>query len=142
MVETSRQRFSYFDSENIVRLAIEGGCNGVASTLGVLGSVARKYAHKIPFIVKMNRNELLTYGNSCGDRHCPRTKAANVPTGSRNNRQDLLPVEYFHVVFTVPDSLNGVALAHPAEFYHLLFRAARETLLEAAGTLTQGIALG
>ena len=53
----------YFDGENIIRLAIEGGCNGVASTLGVLGSVARKYAHKIPFIVKINHNELLTYPN-------------------------------------------------------------------------------
>ena len=51
----------YFDPENIVRLAIEGGCNGVASTLGVLGAVSRKYAHKIPFIVKINHNELLTY---------------------------------------------------------------------------------
>lgn len=54
----------YFDPENIVKLAIEGGCNGVASTFGVLGSVARKYAHKIPFIVKLNHNELLTYPNS------------------------------------------------------------------------------
>jgi len=53
----------YFDSENIVRLAIEGGCNSVASTLGVLGSVARKYAHKIPFILKLNHNELLSYPN-------------------------------------------------------------------------------
>ncbi|MCU1241823.1 MAG: fbaB [Candidatus Acidoferrum typicum] len=53
----------YFDSENIVKLAIEGGCNAVASTLGVLGSVARKYAHKIPFIVKLNHNELLTFPN-------------------------------------------------------------------------------
>lgn len=51
----------YFDPENIVRLAIEGGCNAVASTLGVLGSVARRYAHKIPFLVKINHNELLTY---------------------------------------------------------------------------------
>jgi class I fructose-bisphosphate aldolase len=51
----------YFDPENIVKLAIEGGCNAVASTLGVLGSIARKYAHKIPFIVKINHNELLTY---------------------------------------------------------------------------------
>ncbi len=51
----------YFDPENIVKLAIEGGCNGVASTLGVLGAVSRKYAHKIPFIVKINHNELLTY---------------------------------------------------------------------------------
>ncbi len=53
----------YFDPENIVRLAIEGGCNGVASTLGVLSSVARRYAHRIPFIVKINHNELLTYPN-------------------------------------------------------------------------------
>jgi class I fructose-bisphosphate aldolase len=54
----------YFDPENIVRLAIEGGCNAVASTLGVLGAVARKYAHKIPFLVKLNHNELITYPNS------------------------------------------------------------------------------
>jgi len=53
----------YFDPENIVRLAIEGGCNAVASSFGVLGAVARKYAHKIPFIVKLNHNELLTYPN-------------------------------------------------------------------------------
>ncbi len=53
----------YFDSENIVRLAMEGGCNAVATTLGVLGSVARKYAHKIPFIAKLNHNELLTFPN-------------------------------------------------------------------------------
>lgn len=53
----------YFDPENIVKLAIEGGCNAVASTLGVLGAVSRKYAHKIPFILKINHNELLTYPN-------------------------------------------------------------------------------
>ena len=54
----------YFDPEKIVKLAIEGGCNAVASTYGVLGSVARKYAHKIPFILKFNHNELLSYPNS------------------------------------------------------------------------------
>jgi class I fructose-bisphosphate aldolase len=54
----------YFDSEKIINLAIEGGCNGVASTLGVLGSVARKYAHRIPFILKINHNELMTYPNT------------------------------------------------------------------------------
>lgn len=54
----------YFDSENIVKLAIEAGCNAVASTYGVLGSVARKYAHKIPFIVKVNHNEFLSYPNT------------------------------------------------------------------------------
>jgi len=53
----------FFDPENIVKLAIEGGCNAVASTLGVLGMTSRKYAHKIPFIVKLNHNELLTYPN-------------------------------------------------------------------------------
>lgn len=57
----------YFDGDNLVRLAIEGGCNAIASTLGVLGSVARRYAHKIPFILKINHNELLTYPN-CYDQ--------------------------------------------------------------------------
>src|SRR6185369_512026 len=55
---------AYFDPENIVRLAIEGGCNAVATTLGVLGAVSRKYAHKIPFILKFNHNEFLSYPNS------------------------------------------------------------------------------
>ena len=55
---------AYFDPENIVKLAVEGGCNAVASTFGVLGAVARKYAHRIPFIVKLNHNELLSYPNS------------------------------------------------------------------------------
>src|SRR5437764_3425202 len=54
----------YFDPENLVKLAIEGGCNAVASTLGVLGSVARKYAHKIPFLLKFNHNEFLSYPNA------------------------------------------------------------------------------
>ena len=58
----------YFDPENIVKLAIDGGCNAVASTLGVLGAVSRKYAHKIPFVVKINHNELLTYPNSYDQR--------------------------------------------------------------------------
>ncbi|HPA51657.1 MAG TPA: fructose-bisphosphate aldolase, partial [Thermoanaerobaculia bacterium] len=54
---------SCFDPEGIVKLAVEGGCNAVASTLGVLGAVARKYAHKIPFLLKLNHNEFLTYPN-------------------------------------------------------------------------------
>ena len=58
----------YFDPENIVRLAIEGGCNGVASTLGVLGAVARRFAHKIPFILKINHNEILSYPNTYDQR--------------------------------------------------------------------------
>src|SRR4030043_1274691 len=57
----------YFDPENIVKLAIEGGCNAGASTLGVLGSVCRKYAHKIPFLLKLNHNEMLSYPN-CYDQ--------------------------------------------------------------------------
>jgi class I fructose-bisphosphate aldolase len=59
---------AYFDPENIVKLAIEGGCNAVTSTLGVLGLVSRKYAHKIPFIVKINHNEFLTYPNAYDQR--------------------------------------------------------------------------
>jgi len=55
---------AYFDPEELIRLAIEGGCNAVASTFGVLGSMSRKYAHKIPFVVKLNHNELLTYPNA------------------------------------------------------------------------------
>ena len=58
----------YFDPENIVKLAIEGGCNAVTSTLGVMGSVSRKYAHKIPFILKLNHNEFLSYPNSYDQR--------------------------------------------------------------------------
>lgn len=58
----------YFDPENIVKLAIEGGCNGVASTLGVLGAVSRRYAHKLPFILKLNHNELLSYPNRYDQR--------------------------------------------------------------------------
>lgn len=58
----------YFDPENIVRLAMEGGCNAVASTLGVLGAVSRKYAYKIPFIVKLNHNELLRFPNTFDQR--------------------------------------------------------------------------
>lgn len=58
----------YFDPENIVKLAIEGGCNGVASTLGVLGAVARKYAHRVPFILKINHNEFLSYPNTYDQR--------------------------------------------------------------------------
>src|SRR6185312_2753697 len=55
---------AYFDPEHIVELAMEGGCNAVASTLGVLGAVARKYAHKIPFLMKFNHNEFLSYPNA------------------------------------------------------------------------------
>ena len=67
---------AYFDPENIVKLAIEGGCNAVASTLGVLGAVARKYAHKIPFMLKLNHNELLTYPNKADQIMFARAKQA------------------------------------------------------------------
>lgn len=66
----------YFDPENIVRLAIEGGCNAVASTYGALGSVARKYAHRIPFILKLNHNELLSYPNTFDQTLFARVQAA------------------------------------------------------------------
>ncbi len=69
----------YFDPENIIKLAIEGGCNAVASTLGTLGSIARKYAHKIPFILKFNHNELLTYPS----------KYDQIPFGSINQAYDM-----------------------------------------------------
>ena len=67
---------AYFDPESIVKLAIEGGCNAVASTLGVLGAVARKYAHRIPFIVKFNHNEFLTYPNKFDQIFFARIKQA------------------------------------------------------------------
>ena len=66
----------YFDPENIVRLAVEGGCNAVASTLGVLGIVSRKYAHKIPFVVKFNHNEFLTYPNKYDQKMFARVEQA------------------------------------------------------------------
>lgn len=70
---------AYFEPENIVRLALEGGCNAVASTFGVLGAVARKYAHKIPFIVKFNHNELLTWP----------TKHDQIPFGNIRHAWDM-----------------------------------------------------
>lgn len=77
--QASQKNPLYFDSENIVKLAIEGGCNAVASTFGVLSSVSRKYAHKIPFIVKINHNELLTYPN----------KADQIMFGTLKNAADM-----------------------------------------------------
>src|SRR6266536_47580 len=67
---------AYFDPENIVKLAIEGGCNAVASTLGVLGAMARKYAHRIPFLLKFNHNEFLTYPNKFDQIFFARVKQA------------------------------------------------------------------
>ena len=92
----------YFDPENIVKLAIEGGCNAVASTFGVLGSVARKYAHKIPFIVKINHNELLSYPNTYDQIMFGTVKeaydmgavavGATVYFGSQESRKELVEV--------------------------------------------------
>ncbi|MDO4334466.1 MAG: class I fructose-bisphosphate aldolase [Bacteroidales bacterium] len=100
----------YFDPENIVRLAIEGGCNAVASSFGNLGSIARKYAHKIPFLVKLNHNELLTYPNSFNQVMFGTVKeawdmgaaavGATVYFGSEESRDQLVQVaeafEYAH----------------------------------------------
>ena len=72
--------------------------------------------------------------NSCGDRHCPRCQAGNRAAWLEARREELLPVAYFHVVFTVPHELAPLAAAHPAAFYNVLFRAVRETLLEIAAT--------
>jgi fructose-bisphosphate aldolase, class I len=92
----------YFDPENIIRLGIEGGCNGVASTSGVLGIVARKYAHKIPLILKFNHNELLSYPNSydqvmfasmkqASDMGCAAV-GATIYFGSQESRRQIVEV--------------------------------------------------
>jgi len=97
----------YFDPENIVKLAIEGGCNGVASTLGVLGSVARKYAHKIPFLLKVNHNEFLSYPPSYDQIRFANVKqafemgamgvGATIYFGSEESKRQLQEVtEMFH----------------------------------------------
>jgi class I fructose-bisphosphate aldolase len=92
----------YFDPENIVKLAIEGGCNAVASTYGVLGAVARKYAHKIPFIVKVNHNEFLSYPNQfdqimfAGIKQCYEMGAtgigATIYFGSEESKRQIIEV--------------------------------------------------
>jgi class I fructose-bisphosphate aldolase len=92
----------YFDPENIIKLAIEGGCNAVATTLGCLGSVARKYAHKIPFVLKFNHNELLTYPNmydqnlfgsikQAHEQGCAAV-GATVYFGSDNSRRQIMEI--------------------------------------------------
>ena len=80
----------YFDPENIVKLAVEGGCNAVASTFGVLGIVARKYAHKIPFLVKINHNELLTYPEQVRTGHVWHGGTGVRHGGRRGRCHDLL----------------------------------------------------
>ncbi len=93
---------AYFDPENIIKLAIEGGCNAVASTFGVLGMMSRKYAHKIPFIVKVNHNELLTYPNEFDQVMFGRVEqayemgaaaiGATIYFGSENSRRQIIEV--------------------------------------------------
>lgn len=92
----------YFDPENIVKLALEGGCNAVASTYGVLGAVSRKYAHKIPFILKLNHNELMSYPNAFDQTMFARVKAAydmgaagvgaTIYFGSQESRRQIVEV--------------------------------------------------
>ncbi|MFI5218274.1 MAG: class I fructose-bisphosphate aldolase [Bacteroidia bacterium] len=103
----------YFDPENIVKLAIEGGCNAVASTYGVLGAVSRKYAHKIPFIVKINHNEFLTYPN-----------------------------KYDQIMFgTVKDAYNMGAAAVGATIYYGSAESARQ-IVEVAKAFEEAHSLG
>jgi len=107
----------YFDPENIVKLAIEGGCNAVASTIGVLGSVSRKYAHKIPFLVKFNHNEMLTYPNIFKQsqfgsvRQCYEMGAlavgATVYFGSEDSREE---IRYVSEMFEEAHSLGMVTV--------------------------------
>ena len=108
----------YFDPENIVRLAIEGGCNAVASTFGVLGAVARRYAHRIPFIVKLNHNELVSYPNTYNQVMFGTVEeawnmgavavGATVYFGSPESRAQ--PVSYTHLLLLSP-MLAGAAMA-------------------------------
>lgn len=109
----------YFDPENIVKLAIEGGCNAVASTLGILGAVSRKYAHKIPFILKLNHSELLTYPNSYDQRYFASVKqafdmgaagvGATVYFGSEESRRQ------------IEETTRAFALAHELGMFTVLW---------------------
>ena len=109
----------YFDPENIVKLAIEGGCNAVASTLGVLGAVSRKYAHKIPFILKLNHSELLTYPNSYDQRYFASVRqafelgavgvGATVYFGSEESRRQ------------IEETTKAFALAHELGMFTVLW---------------------
>src|SRR5690242_5175302 len=98
----------YFDSENIVKLAVEGGCNAVASTFGVLGSVARKYAHKIPFLVKINHNELLTYPN----------KADQIMFGTIKTAYDMGSVAVGSTIYFGPEQTGAQIIEVSQAFAH------------------------
>lgn len=103
---------AYFDSENIVKLAIEAGCNAVASTYGVLSSVARKYAHKIPFVVKINHNELMTYPN----------KYDQILFGSIKNAWDMGAVAVGATIYFGSENSNRqiIEVAEAFEYAHEL----------------------
>ncbi len=138
----------YFDSENIVRLAIEGGCNAVASTLGVLGSVARKYAHKIPFLLKFNHNELLRYPNihdqtlfasvkQAYDMGCVAV-GATIYFGSAESRRQLIEVSE---AFAKAHEL-GMATVLWCYLRNSAFKTAEKDYHEAADLTGQGNHLG
>lgn len=127
---------AFFDPANIVKLAIEGGCNGVASTLGVLNSIARDYAHKIPFIVKINHNELLTYPNQYDQTLFASVEqafdmgavavGATVYFGSEQSRRQILEVseafEHAHslgLVTVLWAYLRNNAFKHEGTDYHV-----------------------
>lgn len=127
---------AFFDPENIIKLAIEGGCNGVASTLGVLNSIARDYAHKIPFIVKINHNELLSYPNQYDQTLFASVDqafdmgavavGATVYFGSEQSRRQILEVseafEHAHdlgLVTVIWAYLRNDAFKHEGTDYHV-----------------------
>jgi class I fructose-bisphosphate aldolase len=108
----------YFDPENIVKLAIEGGCNAVASTFGVLGMVARKYAHKIPFMAKINHNELLTYPN----------KADQIMWGTIREAHDMgCAAVGATIYFGSPES--GRQIVEVAQAFHMAHELGMATVL-------------
>lgn len=108
----------YFDPENIVKLAIEGGCNAVASTFGVLGMVARKYSHKIPFIVKINHNELITYPN----------KFDQIMFGRIEQAYDMGAAAVGATIYFGSDE-SGRQIVEVAEAFHLAHELGMATIL-------------
>ncbi len=138
----------YFDPENIIKLAIEGGCNAVATTLGVLGSVARKYAHKIPFILKINHNELLTYPNihdqtlfgsvqQAYDQGCVAV-GATIYFGSPESRRQIIEIsEAFEMAHEL-----GMATILWCYLRNAEFKTAEEDFHDAADLTSQGNHLG
>ena len=110
---------AYFDPKNIVELAIEGGCNAVATTFGVLGMVARRYAHKIPFIAKLNHNELLTYPNQLRPDHVRLGPGGLRARCGRGRRHHLLRFGAVHP--PDPGGLRGLPGGPRARHVHRLW---------------------